>query len=79
MNSGEKKVAPSTPEAMAVVAKRMEIGKTYQYSKVMKRFPWECCDIDVACYIWRFCVQGEILHLSDRLAKGKILQINKLI
>ena len=36
MKSGVKKVAPSTPEAMAVVAIRMEMGNMNQYSNEKK-------------------------------------------
>jgi hypothetical protein len=36
MKMGEKNVAPPTPEAMAVVATRMEMGSRYQYWRVIR-------------------------------------------
>lgn len=39
INSGEKKVAPSTPEAMATGAMRMAAGSMYQNSRLTSAPP----------------------------------------
>jgi hypothetical protein len=37
INNGEKKVAPPTPDAIAMVATRMPMGSMYQNSKLIGR------------------------------------------